>query len=139
MHWASSYIGIPFDRQGEGPDSFHCWSFVRFVQKAQFNIEMAHIPSQDAVLTSVKLFQAHPELDRWEQVSDPVEGDCVLIGGGRFAFLIGIWCQPDGNGGGVLHCAQGSGVVFQSKTDLQTSGWHINGFYRFKQWACRLA
>lgn len=41
-----------------------------------------------------------------------------------------MW-QTDTDGGGVLHCAQASGVVFQRPEALSLNGWTVEGVYRF--------
>ena len=40
--------------------------------------------------------------------------------------------QLTADGGGVLHCAQGSGVVFQTLHSLKATGWAGVLFYRLK-------
>jgi hypothetical protein len=43
----------------------------------------------------------------------------------------GIWLDIDG--GGVLHCVRGSGVVFQSIVTLNLCGWFLHSYYRVKE------
>jgi hypothetical protein len=42
---------------------------------------------------------------------------------------VGVWLDVDG--GGVLHCAEGAGVVFQRSDAIKLNGWAVEGFYRF--------
>ena len=43
----------------------------------------------------------------------------------------GVWVDADG--GGVLHCAQQIGVVFQQLSSLASHGWQVEGYYRWKE------
>ncbi|TAN71888.1 MAG: DUF87 domain-containing protein [Magnetospirillum sp.] len=45
----------------------------------------------------------------------------------RHPIHVGVWLDVDG--GGVLHCAEGAGVVFQRSDALALNGWAIEGFY----------
>ena len=134
MHWATTYIGLPWKADGDGPDSFHCWAFVRFVQERQFGRSLPEIPNPRDLRILAHAFRDHPERRRWELVDAPREGDCVLLRQARYAIHVGIWIEdePHPQKGGVLHCIEGSGVVFQRLDALTRHGWHIEGFYRFQ-------
>jgi len=130
MHWAVDYIGIPWHAQGDGPDQFHCWSFVRHIQARHFDRILPEIPNPEDTLPVLRAFKSHPERRRWDLVSVPMDGDCVLMRQSRQPSHIGVWLDVDG--GGILHCARGCGVVFQRRTTLVQSGWQIDGYYRFR-------
>lgn len=129
MHWALPYIGRPWHPTAEGPDAFYCWSFVRFIQAQHFGRDLPTIPNPEDLLAMVRAFHAHPERKRWDRVEFPAEGDCVLMRQARYPIHVGVWLGVDG--GGVLHCARESGVVFQRLQALTFNGWQIEGFYRF--------
>lgn len=130
MHWATPYIGTPYDPNGQGPDSFYCWAFFRFGQKIGYGRDLPIIPNPGSFLAQERLFRDHPELKRWEPVASPVDGDGVQLRKGRDPVHVGMWLDVDG--GGVLHCAPGCGVVFQRLPGLSVSQWAIEGYYRFK-------
>ncbi len=132
LHWAADYIGLPWSADGDGPDSFHCWSFVRCIQARHFGRALPEIPNPDDLLALAKSFRAHPERRRWGQVRDPAEGDCVLLRQARYPIHVGVWLAVS-EGGGVLHCSRDSGVVFQRPESLALNGWRIEGFYRFRE------
>ncbi len=134
MHWASQYIGLPWSAQGEGPDAFHCWAFVRHIQAEHFGRPLPEIPNPEDLLTLAKAFRDHPERRRWDLVGEAAGGDCVLLRQARYPVHVGVWLDVDANGGrgGVLHCSRDSGVVFQRPDALVLNGWKIEGFYRFK-------
>ena len=127
-HWAVRYIGVPWSATGQGPESYHCWAFVRHVQAAQFGRGLPAIPNPEDLLAQARAFSAHPERTRWRRVSQPEEGDCVLLRRARYPVHVGIWVAVDG--GGVLHCAQDSGVVFQRPAALALNGWMVDGYFR---------
>jgi cell wall-associated NlpC family hydrolase len=130
-HWAIDLIGTPWTPDGSGPDSFNCWTLVRWVQQHHFNRILPKIPIAGDDLTNLaRAFQNHQERRRWLQVSDPCEGDCVLLRQARYPVHVGIWLETDG--GGVLHCVRDAGVVFQKLSDLKRHGWSVEGFYRFQ-------
>ena len=129
MHWAETYIGIPWSATGDGPASYHCWAFVRHIQKEHFGRDLPSIPNPEDVLAIARGFRDHPERQRWKLVNAPKDGDCVLMRQARYPIHVGVWLDVDG--GGVLHCSQEAGVAFQGVNALALNGWHIEGFYHF--------
>lgn len=128
-HWAEPYIGRPWESGAQGPDSFDCWGFVRHVQRERFSRELPVIDVDAGRMRAViQAFSAHPERDHWMQVDLPAEGDCVLMAHARYPSHVGLWVDVDG--GGVLHCVRGAGVVFNSLSALRYSGWGRIAFYR---------
>ncbi len=129
MHWAETYIGIPWSATGDGPTSYHCWAFVRHIQKRHFGRDLPGIPNPEDVLAIARGFRDHPERQRWEHVDSPENGDCVLMRQARYPIHVGVWLDADN--GGVLHCSQEAGVAFQTLNSLALNGWSVEGFYRF--------
>ena len=66
----------------------------------------------------------------FEEVPVPQDGDVVLMRQAKNPVHAGLWLNIDG--GGVLHCVRGNGVVFQNVCSLNTSGWFLDSFYRVK-------
>lgn len=118
----SQYIGIPWEAGAQGPDAYDCWAFFRMVQARHFGIDVPAVVVQDyddpRIL--VNLFRRHGENDRWVPVEKPVHGDGVIV---RNPLHAGVWLDVDG--GGVLHCARGCGVIF-----TRDSAWSMSGFGR---------
>ena len=129
MHWAEHYIGIPWSVTGDGPVSYHCWAFVRHIQKEHFGRDLPGIPNPEDVLAIARGFRDHPERQRWELVNAPNDGDCVLMRQARYPIHVGVWLDADN--GGVLHCSQEAGVAFQTLNSLTLNGWSVEGFYRY--------
>lgn len=118
----ADYIGIPWEAGMQGPDAYDCMGFFRFLQKKHFQIDVPEIiaPDYDDPTVLVSLFAAHPERKRWVQIPKPEHGCAVIV---RKPLHIGTWLDLDG--GGVLHCVRGCGVVF-----TRDSSWHVSGFGR---------
>lgn len=129
-HWALPYMGRPWVNGAQGPDAFDCWSFFRWVQRLHFGRETPFIDvDADNPLAVRRAFEKHPERQRWTLVPAPSEGDAVLMAHNKYPSHVGVWLDVDG--GGVLHCINGEGVVFSSRSALQISGWGRVEFYRY--------
>jgi len=130
MHWASEYIGIQWEYGARGPDSYDCWNFVREVQSKKFNVDVPIIEYVDQRDVFYQL-QHNAELDRWKQVESPIEGDIVMMARAKIPAHVGIWINAN-NDEGILHCLQGSGVVFMRQNSIRSNGWGQLKFYRRK-------
>lgn len=123
-HWAADYIGDEW-RAGE----HDCWGFVRRVQRERYGRE---VPPFDVdafnCLACARAVRDNPERSNWQQVGEPQEGDAVLLAHAKHPSHVGIWIDADG--GGVLHCVEGDGVVFQARKSLAACGWGRLEFYR---------
>jgi hypothetical protein len=130
MHWAVQYIGLPWVKDGVGPDAYNCWSFVRWVQAEHYGRKLPVIPHPDDDRDLCALFRGHPEHRRWQVVDSPKDGDLVQMRRRVDPWHIGVWVDIDG--GKLLHCARGAGVVCQHLAALAVERWHVEGFYRFR-------
>lgn len=123
-HWALQYIGEPWVA-GE----HDCWAFVRRIWRDHFGLDVPAV-DVDACnrLACVRAFSGHAERASWHNVATPQEGDAVLLSQSKHPSHVGVWIDADG--GGVLHCIEGTGVVFQTVSSLRAAGWHTLEFYR---------
>lgn len=127
----SPLIGLPWIAGARGPESYDCWGLFLAVQRDHFGRDLPGIPVDALDLRAVlDAFNAHPERQRWQTVSQQEEGDAVLMRQSRYPVHIGVWLNIDG--GGVLHAVRHAGVVFQTLAALDAHGWRIEGFYRFR-------
>jgi len=123
-HWAINYIGEPWIA-GE----HDCYAFARRVWREQFGMEVPLVDfDATSALACQRALAKQPERANWQPVETPREGDAVLISKGKRPSHVGVWISA--NGGAVLHCAQGVGVICQGLASLNTSGWHVLGYYR---------
>jgi hypothetical protein len=129
-HWASLYIGKPWQSGTIGPNAYDCWGLVKTILERHYNIRVPLIKvAEDNLKAIVREFRDHPERQRWALVENPQDGNVVLLRQSRYPCHVGLWLDVDH--GGILHCMQGCGVVFQKERDLKVMGWHIEGFYRY--------
>lgn len=128
-HWAMEYIGKPWVYGAKGPDFYDCWGFVCHVQSSKYGIETLLVESPKTWTEARDQIKNHPERQRWLQVETPVDGDVVLMARNKIPVHVGVVIIANDRIG-ILHCAQGCGVVFQSKKELAVSGWGSMTYFR---------
>lgn len=127
MHWAFGYLGAPWVAH-----QHDCWAFFSKVCQEQFNRTLPDILiDADNVRACVDAMMKHPERVRWASVKTPKEGDAVLMSQSHVPTHVGMWIDADG--GGVLHCVKGAGVVFTKLPHLSNMGYQVTGFYTFTE------
>lgn len=124
----AQYIGTPWVAGAQGPDAFDCMAFFRHVQAQHFGIQVPAIiaPDYDDGAGLVALFAGHPERSRWPSAAKASHGCAVFI---RNPLHIGVWLNIDG--GGVLHCVRGAGVIFTADAAWAVSGFGRREYFRF--------
>ncbi len=129
--WAARYIGLPWDKVGDNVSSFNCWTFVQMVQEKHFGRELPDI-SANAVnnLEVARHCISESSSNRWKEVPDVKDGDCVLMCRSQIPVHVGVWVSGLSRSG-VLHCARGLGVTHQRLLDLKASGWGKLTYYRW--------
>jgi cell wall-associated NlpC family hydrolase len=127
--WAFEYLGKPYQIGAQGPDRFDCWGFFRYIQRERFGIDVPFIDADAGNFHEVaRRFRDSDEREMWISVTSPKEGDAVLMAHCKYPSHVGVWLDVDG--GGVLHCVRGEGVVFGSLTSLKNSGWGKVEYFR---------
>ena len=118
----AQYIGIPWAAGCQGPDAYDCMGFFRKIQADHFNIDVPQIIAPDYMdpTVLVDLFNKHTERTNWVRMDKPRHGCAVIV---HRPMHIGVWLDIDG--GGVLHCVKGIGVIF-----THNSSWAVSGFGR---------
>ena len=123
-HFANKYIGLPWVAGGQGPDSFDCWGFVRFILKHEYGITVPRVNvNPDNLRDVLTAFKQNLAFQSFINVSTQKSGDVVLMRQAKNPVHCGLWIDIDG--GGVLHCVRDSGVVFQNTRSLNLSGLFI--------------
>jgi len=129
VHWAFAYLGTPWVSGGDGTDGYDCYTFMRHIQRLHFGIDMPAVETNAEDIRAVALaMREHAEKTNWHHVTQPQEGDSVLMAHAKYPSHAGVYLDVDG--GGILHCVRGQGVVFSSLTALNLSGWSRLEFYR---------
>lgn len=128
MHWAIQYLGVPWENGAQGPAAYDCWNFFRHVQRTHYGLDIAPIfVDADDLRQVLAHFSQSNERQHWLKTLQPVEGNAVLMYQSKYPSHVGVWLDVDG--GGVLHCVRGAGVVFSDKSSLQLSGWSKCEYY----------
>jgi len=134
--WASAYLGIPYDVQGESRSGANCWGFFRLVQREVFGL---NIPALGISGADIKgLLEAfhdpqHPERSHWRALplAQARSGDALLferrIG---WPDHIGIALGDDLGEARVLHCIRGIGSVIEPIERLQRHRWRHTTAWR---------
>lgn len=135
MHWATKYIGLPYEPAGRGPDKVDCWGLVRLVYQREFQIELPLYPGIALETDSLKATIAIAEgLQRdWWPVSAPFDGCLVAMSQKRSIHHIGIFIAADG--GKVLHCWHAAQqTVAETVHSLRMRGMKTILFYQHAKW-----
>ena len=136
-HWTLRFLDVAYERDGEGPRAFNCWTYFRHVQLEQFGRWIEAIDRPDGRIARLKLFRDRPDSFGWRKVAADLHGarlearsgDPVLMTCKTHPHHIGIWVDDVG-GGSVLHCCEGAGAALQSPLHLEMGDWRITGVYR---------
>jgi hypothetical protein len=125
--WPVKYIGEAWV-QGE----HDCWGFARRVWREQFGLTVPHIDADAlSALSVARKIRDDEQINSWEKIDTPEDGCGVLMGKSERPCHVGVWADFDG--GKVLHCVNGRGVVFTGNQALQLMGYRVLGWYRRKQ------
>lgn len=130
-HWANQYIGRPWENGAQGPDAFDCWGLARFIQREHFarDLPAVDVDAMD-ILAVAREIKGNGERTKWSLVDTQADGDAVLLAHARYPSHVGVWIDVDG--GGLLHCVKGPGVIFSTLSALRLAGWGHIEFYRYQ-------
>lgn len=127
-HFANKYIGRPWIAGTQGPDNFDCWGFVRYVLLHEYGFDVPPVNINPNNLRDVLYaFKNDLAFQAFYEVEKPQDGDVVLMRQSKNPIHAGLWLDVDG--GGVLHCVRGNGVVFQNIRSLNICGWYLDSYY----------
>lgn len=135
-HWALQYIGKPWVSGGRGPEVFDCWGLLRWVYQHHYGValpEFVGVDSEDHLEVRRQMLNgersARSLFPDWTQCPSPVDGAAVALGACEFYSHVGVYIVlPEG--GRVLHCRKGAGVIQQTLTALRSEGLNRIAFYQ---------
>lgn len=130
MHWAERYILADWRwaENGQGPDEWNCWAFVRHVLEREFGRSIPPLPLGDEPAIRRTVAEWAPRREWRLQRGEPVESDLVLMRG--MDLHIGMWIEADG--GGVLHCQRDRDVTFDNRRNLELVGFRIERIWTWR-------
>lgn len=84
MSWSDKWVGIPYRRDGRGPDFYDCYGLFGSVQLHEFDTRLLDPEAVD--------FQhaAGMEASRWSEVSEAEKGDALLFRIGASSLHIAV-------------------------------------------------
>lgn len=131
-HFANKYIGRPWIAGAQGPDNFDCWVFVRYVLLHEYGFDVPPVNiNPDNLRDVLRAFKEDLAFQAFKEVEKPQDGDVVLMRQSQNPVHAGLWLDTDG--GGILHCVRGIGVIYQNVCSLNACGWYLDSFYRVKR------
>ena len=112
-------LGKPWISGARGPDSFDCWGVLFWIYSEHLRISVPEYPGIDASnagLTETLMTEA-AEGDGWIALDAPMHVCTVTMSRTDRVGHVGMFLDVDG--GLVLHCQRGVGVVIHSISDLK--------------------
>ena len=120
--YARKMIGIPYELNTYGPNTYDCWGLVRDTQKELFGREYGTLDIADnSVATFIRAFVKEFHRCNLKVVPEPEHGCIVEMSHSIMPHHVGTYLNI--GGGGILHCMMGAGVVFDNLLALKASGW----------------
>lgn len=120
---ACHYIGHEWREGANGPDEWDCWHFMRHILKTYFGRTLVHAPIGD-IEACRNLYKEQMKSGMWERIQFPEHGCAVSMREGDWPH-VGIYLDIDG--GKILHCAEGWGVIATAPDALK-----VHSFGRIK-------
>jgi hypothetical protein len=113
MEWVNEYIGIPYSFSGRTRAALDCYGLVSDVYKTQLGISLPDWRRDGpSVASGVDALCRHVDSDEardmFEEVPEPVDYDVIVVSRFGKPHHVGVFVC-----GGVLHSAEGVGVVFE--------------------------
>lgn len=124
-HWAAQYYRRhhPYVEGGEGPDGYNCWGLVRHIQRAHYGRELPAVAHDIEVPRAL----VREVLCGWRRAERPSDGDGVIMRRPTEDLHVGVWLDLDG--GRVIHCIEGAGVVLSTLLHLYLAGFGRIEYY----------
>jgi len=128
----NSYIGIPFEEDGLGPDSFNCWSLTVWVAREEFGIHLPAYSEQYSTPLDYKELSnliGKESTTNWVEVEKGKEkpGDVIILRLRNQPIHAGLVVKR----GKMLHVYEGIDTVIEDYTRLQWKN-RINGIFRYE-------
>lgn len=123
---AIAYIGHEWESGANGPDKWDCWHFLQHVQRTYFDRQLPDAPIGDPEGCRA-VYDQEMANGHWKRVMEPEHGDAVSMRSGSWPH-VGVWLDIDG--GKILHCCEGHGVIASRPSTLRTMVFGRLKFYR---------
>lgn len=125
MHWATPYIGWPYQRGAQGPELWDCWSFFRHVQRAHYGRDIPLLSTPPSWREIARAFPEWASQYGWKHRLVPRDGDAVFLARMREPTHVGVWL---GDLKATLHCCEGGSVLHDAR-HLAAAQWRVRGYF----------
>lgn len=129
MHWSEKFLGVSYARGAQGPSSYDCWSYFRWVQREQFGRDVPFMPTPGSRGTIARVMPEWAAEFGWVAVTKPDTGDAAFMANMLHPTHVGVWVADLGEPA-VLHCPEG-GAALHRRRHLDMARWRLHAFYRF--------
>ncbi len=119
--WAQAYVGLPYIL-GVG----ECAHRAALVWRQEFGFDIEPPSALGDLRAAQRCIRAELAKADWARVSEPTEGDAVVMLKGGLLCHVGVWVAP----GHVLHCTRADGMVLTPVEDLPEQGFPVFGYFR---------
>jgi cell wall-associated NlpC family hydrolase len=133
MHWATKYIGMPYELGARREDCVDCWGLLWLIYHEQFGIELPEFPGIAAASAiAINSTLRDSVQSDWIQIPKPFEGCAVGMGMRKALHHVGVYVNADG--GRIVHGWDGRNVVADTLKSLSSKGFRTVAFFRHLQW-----
>jgi len=133
MHWATKYIGLPYEISGRTVGGVDCWGLICLVYENEFGITLPFIPGIPACEVSALCAAIEKEVEQdWVKVEKPFDACAVTMSQGEVMHHVGLWIGADG--GKVIHCWGRHKVIADTPKGIKLKGIRHMKFYRHREW-----
>jgi len=130
-HWAMRFYERHHGYQpgAEGPDTYDCWGLVRAVEREHYGRELPVVPVEvyEGGRGTHAVIRGILESHGWHCAAAPRDGDGVVMRRPTGDLHVGVWLEIDG--GRVLHCIEGAGVVVSTPLQLYAASFGALEYY----------
>jgi hypothetical protein len=132
-HWASQYIGNPWQPLGRGPSAFDCWGLCWWVERTHYGREMDPLVVNPIDLNKVEA-TIYTQLDtgNWIELEKPMDGAIMAMSKLPQVTHVGVYLELDR--GVALHALERKGVLCQRVSALRGLGFTTLKYYFHKTW-----
>lgn len=112
LGWINDYVGIPYVSLGRTRRGVDCYGLIKLVYEQEYGEELpdwhpdSHFNLQDRGKTIEQIVTS----GEFTEVEHPKDGDIAVCYRTKAAYHLGLYF-----GGGVLHAAEGVGVVYEPR------------------------
>lgn len=121
LNWLNDYIGVPYEFNGRSMKGLDCYGLPKIIMEYEFGIVLPDWSFDKLNIREIsgEMVGAVDSGD-FTQHENPEEGDFAVCYRKKAAHHMGMYF-----GGGVIHCAEGLGVVYQPRDRFEKVYTHV--------------